>query len=591
MKKKGNALSILCRVFLQVIKISPLTGMLSLLYNIVEGLFPAYITSISVLLFDNVAKYIDGTVDISRVKWLGLLLIAGYGIKQIFQYISSITINAGVYEKVSRNSNGFLYKKCAEMPLIEYEDAETMDRKNRASECIEREIISQLYMMNVTMVMSAIGVISIIAVLSSYSLLFIPVSILSVIPYFIVRIVRGKEFYELKKQQVKKERRKDYLWSLFTNKQSIKEIRVMGFGDYISKKWIISRNEVNEETWKLVKKDGLSLFFCDLIRIFGYGLCILLTFILVINKEISVGVFSACIAAFASVQGQTKSFLIELGNIPEKLNYARDYFNFIERTAEICACKKKIDNIKKITFQSVVFSYPNTKKNAINNLNISINAGEKIAIVGENGSGKTTFTKLLLGMYRPDKGNIRVNDNDLSQYDREDYLGRISIISQQFIQYRMTLRENVAISNISASSDDKLVMKALRDADFEFDESIDGLDKILGTDFGGVELSGGQWQKLAIARGIFKDSELIVMDEPTSAIDPIAETKILRSFLKIAEEKTAIIVSHRTGLCTLVDKIAVMKDGQLIEFGTHETLLKENGEYAKLFNAQRQWYI
>ena len=276
-----------------------------------------------------------------------MLLIAGYGIKQIYQYISSITINAGVYEKVSSNSNGFLYKKCAEMPLIEYEDAETMDCKNRASECIKREIISQLYMMNVTMVMSAIGVISVIAVLSSYSLLFIPVSILSVIPYFIVRIVRGKEFYELKKQQVKKERRKDYLWSLFTNKQSIKEMRVMGFGDYISKKWIISRNEVNEETWKLVKKDGLSLFFCDLIRIFGYGLCILLTFILVINKEISVGVFSACIAAFASVQGQTKSFLIELGNIPEKLNYARDYFNFIERTAEIYDGKKKIDNIKK----------------------------------------------------------------------------------------------------------------------------------------------------------------------------------------------------------------------------------------------------
>ena len=166
-------------------------------------------------------------------------------------------------------------------------------------------------------------------------------------------------------------------------------------------------------------------------------------------------------------------------------------------------------------------------------MNISINAGEKIAIVGENGSGKTTFTKLLLGMYRPDNGNILLNDNDLSQYDREDYLGRISIISQQFIQYRMTLRENVAISNISASSDDKLVMKALRDADFEFDESIDGLDRILGTDFGGVELSDGQWQKLAIARGIFKDSELIVMDEPTSAIDPIAETKFLRSFLKI----------------------------------------------------------
>lgn len=591
MKKIRETLSILFRVFLQVIKTSPLTGTLSLLYTIIEGLFPAYITAISVLLFDNVDKYFNDVVDISRVKWLGVLLIAGYGMKQIFQYISSITINAGVYEKVSSISNRFLYEKCAEIPLIEYENAETMDYKNRASECIERVVISQLYMMNVTMIMSIVGVLSTIAVLSSYNLLFIPISILSVIPYFIVRIVRGKEFYELKKQHVKKERRRDYLWSLFSSKQSAKEMRVMGFGEYISKKWVVSRNEINEEIWGLVKKDGLSLFFCDMIRIFGYGLCILLSFVLVTNKDISVGVFGACIAAFASVQGQTKAFLIELGNIPEKLNYTRDYFNFIDRTADVCDRKTKFDNLKNISFHSVAFSYPNTNKKAINNLNLSINAGEKIAIVGENGSGKTTFTKLLLGMYRPDEGTIYINNNDLSQYDGEDYLRRVSIISQHFIQYRMTLRENVAISNISASLDDELVREALRDADFEFDELSYDLDKILGTDFGGVELSGGQWQKVAIARGIFRDSEMIVMDEPTSAIDPITETKVLENFLKIAEGKTAIIISHRTGLCTLVDKIAVMKDGQIVEFGTHETLLMKNGEYAKLFNAQRQWYI
>jgi ABC-type bacteriocin/lantibiotic exporter with double-glycine peptidase domain len=591
MEKNKNSLVILFRVFIQVIKISPLTGTLSLIYKIIEGMFPAFITKISVMLFDNVAKYIDGYVEISRVKWLGLLLLIGYGVKQFFQFVSSITINAGVYEKVTSISSGYLYKKCAELPLIEYENAYTMDCKSRASECVSREIISQLYMSSVSMIMSAIGVISTIVVLSSYSLLFIPISILSVIPYFIARIIRGKEFYELKKQQVKKERKKEYLWSLFISKQSIKEMRVMGFGDYILQQWSTVRNDVNEEIWKLVKKDSFSLLVCDIIRIFGYGLCIWISLILVIRKEITVGIFSSCIAVFASVQEQTKSFLIELGNIPEKISYARDYFQFIDRTEDHCSYGKRTDGIKRIILRDISFKYPNTKKYAINNLNLAINAGEKIALVGENGSGKSTLIKLMLGVYQPESGEIQINDNALSQCNREDFLKNISLISQQFVQYHMTLRENVAISNITEMYNDDLIRQSLQNAGFFIDGTSINLDMQLGKEFGGVELSGGQWQKLAIARGIFRNCELIFMDEPTSAIDPISETELLKSFLKIAEDKTAIIVSHRTGICTLVDKIAVMKDGQIVEFGTHEDLLKKDGEYAKLFNAQRQWYV
>lgn len=591
MKKNDTALNILFRVFLQVIKTSPLTGILSLIYNIIEGLFPAYITSLSALLFEAVSKYINSDESISQVSWLGAMLILGYGLKQFFQYVSSITINAGVYEKVKSSSNELLYKKCSNISLIKYEDATIMDCKARASDCVNREIISQLYLMNVNMITSAIGIISTIAVLASYNSLFIPISILSVIPYFIARIVRGKEFYELKKHQIKKERRKNYLWSIFTNKQSIKEMRVMGFGDYISKKWTATRDEVNEETWNLAKKDSLSLLICDLLRILGYGFCILLSFLLTIYGQISVAIFSACISAFSSVQGQTKSFLIELGNIPEKINFARDYFDFIDRTEENHSCKAKTKNIKKLNFKNVSFAYTNSQKYAISDLSIAVKSGEKIAIIGENGSGKTTFTKLLLGIYKPDSGTIEINNKSLSQYDNENFLKKVSIISQQFIKYHMTLRENVALSNIAEISNDESINCALQEADFCFEGKNIDLDTILGTEFGGAELSGGQWQKLAIARGIFRDSELIIMDEPTSAIDPIAETEILKNFIKIAKNKTAIIISHRIGLCTLVDKIALMKDGHIIEFGTHEKLLKENGEYAKLFNTQMQWYI
>ena len=544
------------------------------------------------MLFDIVSKYLNGSASVNGIYWYGGLFLLGYAVKQLFQYISSITINAGVYEKVTSISNRKLYEKCASLPLIDYENSDTMNRKVRAAECVNREIVSQLYMMNVTMVMSVMGIISVVAVLSRYSLWFIPISLFSILPYFIVRLLRGKEFYRLKKQQVKKERYKDYLWSLITNKQSVKEMRIMGFGDYIVKQWMYYRDDVNEEMWKLVKKDSLSLLICDFIRILGYGICIAISFALTINDKISVGVFGACITAFASVQNQTKSFLIELGGMPEKINYAKDYFSFID--AEEDGNKNafhEVGEIQKIELQEVGFCYPNSDHQALKGVSIQISPGEKIAIIGENGSGKTTLAKLLMGIYKPDTGHVSINGVAIQDLERNSYLKKISLISQSFVRYCMTLRENVAISNLEELPNDSAIRDALSDANFRMEDVSLELDTMLGKEFDGVELSGGQWQKIAIARGIFKESEVIIMDEPTSAIDPIAETEILKAFLEIAKNKTAIIISHRTGLCTLVDKIAVMKEGNLVEYGSHDSLIKEDKEYARMFHAQKQWYV
>ena len=209
----------------------------------------------------------------------------------------------------------------------------------------------------------------------------------------------------------------------------------------------------------------------------------------------------------------------------------------------------------------------------------------------ENGSGKTTLAKLLMGIYKPDTGHVSINGVAIQDLERNSYLKKISLISQSFVRYCMTLRENVAISNLEELPNDSAIRDALSDANFRMEDVSLELDTMLGKEFDGVELSGGQWQKIAIARGIFKESEVIIMDEPTSAIDPIAETEILKAFLEIAKNKTAIIISHRTGLCTLVDKIAVMKEGNLVEYGSHDSLIKEDKEYARMFHSQKQWYV
>ena len=196
-----------------------------------------------------------------------------------------------------------------------------------------------------------------------------------------------------------------------------------------------------------------------------------------------------------------------------------------------------------------------------------------------------------MGIYKPDTGHVSINGVAIQDLERNSYLKKISLISQSFVRYCMTLRENVAISNLEELPNDSAIRDALSDANFRMEDVSLELDTMLGKEFDGVELSGGQWQKIAIARGIFKESEVIIMDEPTSAIDPIAETEILKAFLEIAKNKTAIIISHRTGLCTLVDKIAVMKEGNLVEYGSHDSLIKEDKEYARMFHAQKQWYV
>ncbi len=239
-----------------------------------------------------------------------------------------------------------------------------------------------------------------------------------------------------------------------------------------------------------------------------------------------------------------------------------------------------------ITLENVSFKYPNSDKYALSFINLAVRKGEKIAILGENGSGKTTLSKVLLGLYPAEQGQILYDGKAITDFTKESFYAGISAIAQDFVSYNLTVRENVAISDIARIDDDPAIQATLSDAGMVENN----LDAMMGREFGGKELSGGQWQKLAIARGLFKESEIILLDEPTSALDPLIETEILTKFIKAAEGKTALIISHRIGLCKLVDRIVVMKDGRVAETGTHSELIASSGKYAKLYKSQAKRY-
>ncbi len=591
MNKKYNAIQILIKVYKQTLKAVPFSGISGILNYLAQGLFPAFTASVSARLFDDAYNLTQGMDTLNTVILYGVLFVLAYAVVYILQFISSITINAGIYERCTSYYNMKISEKTAKLPLISFENSDILNLQSRAKDCVGHEILSQIYMSSTVFITNGISIISTILVLSAYSVWFIPISLLSVLPYFIARLIRGKEFYLLKQIQAKKNRRLGYLWSLFNNKQSVKEMRVMGFGNYITEKWIETRDEVNEELWQYNIKDSKSLLFCDALKIVGYGLSIFLALLLVLNGSISIGVFGACIAAFKAVQEATKSFLIDLGTMPEKVAFANDYFEFLDLTEELNG-KTVFPGFKnKITISNLSFKYPNSESYALNNISLTIQKGEKIVILGVNGSGKTTLSKLILGLYPSEKGEIYYDNILLDEIERESLYQHISAISQNFVAYSLTLRENVAISDLKKISDNSIIADTIKNVGLgELLNSNDGLEMQMGREFGGAELSGGQWQKLAIARGLFKPSEFIILDEPTSALDPIIETEILKQFIEIAKNKTAIIISHRVGLCKLADKIIVMKDGQICEIGTHSSLINNNGEYQRLYTSQEQWY-
>lgn len=483
-----------------------------------------------------------------------------------------------------------LGEKGTRLSMICYENTETNNMLKRAKNCIEQERFSDLSLSVFNILAEFLKVNGTLLVLAGFHPVLVGISLLSVFPYLIVRLVRGKEFYELKRYQAAGERRRNYLYHLFGDKQAVKELRIFEIEDYIEQKMYAARDNMKQEVWNFKKRDMRSLLICEIFCKSGYLLSIFSTILLLLHQVLDVGMMAAALAAFTSFQTVAKYFLVSLGRIPECAAFVKDYYDFMDMEEAEKGTEKLCSDFDSIKVKQLSFSYPGRKTPAVSNLSFTIKRNEVVAIVGNNGSGKTTLVKLLTGLYQAQKGQIYYGRQNLRSLDPEEFYKQISFVSQDFIKYESTVRENIGIGDWKQMENTDKIYMLLHQVGLETFISHASVNQLLGNEFGGRELSVGQWQKLAIARGMMKDSSVIFLDEPTAALDPLMETKVLKMFLKIAREKTAIIVSHRIGICKEVDKIIVMKEGKIAEIGNHEELLAEKGEYYRLYTMQQKWY-
>ena len=373
------------------------------------------------------------------------------------------------------------------------------------------------------------------------------------------------------------------------------QIRFFGLGDYITSKWRNYTFDYFKIKNKLRKK---YFFFNSVSDIIRNGIMIVVLLITAYqiyqNPAWGLGLFMLVFSTSTQLQDVLSQLFVKGAQFAGDINYMKSYFDLDELERDMQDDEAVPFESVEIAFDNVDFSYPNAAFKAIDGLSVKIRQGEKIAVVGENGSGKTTFVNLLCGMFDPDNGNIKINGQGLS-----DNLAKvrksISVVFQDFCHYEDTLRENIIISDRERPSSDTEIEDLARHIGAEdvIAQQKDGLDEIVGLfSEKGNNLSGGQWQKVAILRAAYrKNARLMILDEPTAALDPMAEANLYTAFSRLTGDKTAILISHRLGVTSLVDRILVFDRGRIVEDGTHKELLGKNGRYAEMYRAQAQWYV
>lgn len=589
-KTKKSNLRYLGRVTKDLYAIMPVEVTIVLLITLFQSVIAFVQVYVTADLFDAAGAYFSGTGTKDELLFRSGIFVLFFAFPLLtdilHRWISEIPIFTKHHALIYK-----LHARVVSMPLVRFEDPEFYNEIWRAKLCVYNNGLLNYFFGFTGFVPHIVRFIGTVSVIASFDVRFIPLAVLSVLPTFISKWIYSHEQYKMWREQTPVARRRDYLWNVLTGKDTVKEIRTMQTEAYLKDKWTQARDEVLEQDFSFDRKSTNVFLFCDLFRLLGFAASVALSIYFAGRGIISVGQFAACIYAFGGLQAMTTALFGLVTEQNQKANFAGDYYDFFDHAAETEGGKRFGAFTKEISLQNVSFSYPTAEKEALHDVSFTIRKGERVVIVGENGSGKTTLSKLIAGVYEPDGGEVQYDGETIKSFEKDSLYRHISVISQNFVKYQLTMRENIGMSTPNQVHNDERLLQSARAANVEpIIRRIGGLDTQLGREFDGVELSGGEWQKVAIARGLNKDVDLIILDEPTSALDPLVEYDILKKFIDLTEGKTSVIISHRVGLCKFADRIIVMANGCIVGNGTHQKLLKTNAEYARIWNEQAKWY-
>lgn len=576
----------------KISSVSPVMFIVWQIAAIIQGLIFGLLVPSTQNFFDRASDFaIHGTGLSSLI--LGLVVL---GLMQVRRNIVNGIVHflRGTYYQRAEGFLSFeLHKKISKIAPISFEDTDMLDSINKAIQGKSDVVLFIGILLN-TITFHLFYFMTISIYLFTVKPLLVVSIVFVFVPTMVTHIFRSKLFLKAEDKSAPIRRELDYYEACISGREYLKETRILGAYLFFKEMYLKSLFLINKISFRASIKSNLIELGLKIVSLSGYLAILFLLTDSILAGSISTGAFVAIFSSLSALFSKMEDLVSNsYGNVARNFGKVQNYLKFLQIPEQIDAeCELK--NLGDITLSNISFSYPGTTKTAIDNVSLIIKNGETIALVGENGSGKSTLVKLIIGMYKSNKGNISYSDFKISDNKilPTDVLNLTSAVFQKYQRYQMTLRENINISsNENGSSTDTSLNEACTQAGFNIvDKLTDGYETMLSREFGGIDLSGGQWQRIAIARGFYRPHQLVILDEPTAAIDPIEETDLYNRFTEISINKTAVVVTHRIGSVKLADRILVMKNGQLVEQGIHSALIAVGGEYARLYKMQEQWY-
>ncbi len=572
-------------------KTSKLFFIISCLGMLTASLLSAGTTLLNQRFLENATDFASGSTVIRTVI---LSLIALSAVE-----IGIMLINHGLMycdrlynDKLDLHFRELFYDKIAKVSAINFEDTEKLDTINKAEFGIYN--IKQFVLQTVgEMVLYQIPYLIFI---SWYVITLSPLLVLALlaafIPALLSQIVRLKMYSRTEDASAPYRRQQNYYDSCITDRKYFKETRLLGAFSFFREKYVETIEILRKLSIKLCTKDDIITLVINIVTIISYTGVLILLFMLLMSKKITVGAFSAVYISIGRIfSAMNAVFNWSLSSIMKSLPYVGNYVDFFDFEDD-SGKDIELSNDFLINVENMSFCYPSASRDSLSDVSFTVKKGETIAIVGENGSGKSTLIKLLIGFYKPTGGDIKYNGVSTKDISFSCLTEKSSAVFQKYCQYQMSLRDNIIIGDIRKEATDEEMRRACAMSGFTPEEAWlpDGFDTMLSREFKGIQLSGGQAQRVAIARAFYRDSEIVILDEPTAAIDPFEETKIYNRFANLSKGKTAFLITHRLGSVKLADRIIVMNDGKVDDIGTHEELMARGGEYRRMFEAQSQWY-
>ena len=597
-KRKISLFRVISYGFRFNLRVFPVAFVALMFVSIFHGAIMGITTFVTQYFFDSVENVIVGEGTLNAAY----LMIAALGITLISRELLNVIENF-IYNYIDDKSRGVLariiHAKMAKIAPSSLEDTNLLDDINRANEGAGT-VFSIVIAFTRLFTFSAPYFIVMGLYLHHLRPQFIIALILVFVPVLAAQLVRTGIIAKFEDVVAPIRREHGFYHQSFTGRYYYKDTRVLGAAKYFAKEYLIRLRRMNKARIKVVWQESTLEIATGVLSAAGYAGILFMLVSALLDGEITVGAFAAVFGSIGTLFVMMQAIVQRtIGQMMARMGSANNFMRFLD-LPEVDGEDATPDYSQGIIADRVSFKYPNATRASVDDVSLTINAGETVAIVGENGAGKSTLVRLLIGLYAPSEGNVTINGMDTQKTKPASIFAGISGVFQRYQRYWMTLRENVEISDNHSNTDVSIALEQAN-IDPNHESFPQGLDTMLSREFytpgfhygeslQGVDLSGGQWQRVAIARGLYRSHEVVVLDEPTAAIDPLEESRIYEQFMKISKDKTAIIVTHRLGSTKIADRVVVMDKGKIVEIGAHDELIAKNGLYAEMFKSQAWWY-